>query len=98
MSQTTDFYEWLSHIDSDEYTEVYDLYTCVASLENGTLFKASKRAEQIIVTCNYLDDHTLILASEKAHSAFLKFIIDNICNGDDIESYYGYHHAMEKNE
>ena len=43
-------------------------------------------------------DDTLMLASEKARQTFLSIIETEYCEGMDIEGYYAYHHAMEKDD
>lgn len=101
MPTTTDFSAWLSCIDLSDYNDVWSLYHTVSDLSNYSSFeitekKTANEARYFLksVEC----DDTLMLASEKARQTFLAMIEDGYCEGMDIEGYYDYHHAMEKDD
>lgn len=93
----TDFDSWLTMIDSNEYEDIYCLYKSVEEIDSYGFFEVQKAggADRYFVKCNYFEDK-LMLASEKARGFFLKTIENKYLEGMDIESWYGYKHAMEK--
>lgn len=95
----TDFDLWLDNNDLSDFNDVYALYHSVAGIEDWGSFKAvrGRGAQQLIVHSRECDE-PLMLASDKARDAFLKKIVDTYCEGMDIEGYYGFHHAMEKDD
>lgn len=99
MATTTDFNEWLFGIDLTDYNDVYSLYHTVRDLENwgGYEIKKGRTPGQYFVTAIDSED-TLMLASPKALEAFLTTIERAHCGDTDIESWYMYLRAMEKND
>ncbi len=98
MSAITDFKEWFEGGDYN-FEEVYNLYQSVSRVEEWGLFattsRETKTETQFFVKNNYSDEQ-LLLASEKARVAFLRYIEDSKCEGLDIESWYGFQYANNK--
>lgn len=95
----TDFDLWLDNVDLSDFNDVYSLYHSVSGIEDWGSFRTERgRGSQNLLVHSYDCDESLLLASDKARDAFLKKIEDKYCEGMDIESYYGYHHAMEKDD
>lgn len=95
----TDFDLWLDSVDLSDFNDVYALYHSVYGIENWGSFKTKRGrgAQQLLVhSCDFSEP--LLLASDKARDAFLKKVENKYCEDMDIESYYGYHHAMEKDD
>ena len=101
MATTTDFLAWLSCIDLSDYNDVWSLYHTVSDLSDYSSFEIDVK-EETKGTKYFLKsvecDDTLMLASEKARQTFLSIIETEYCEGMDIEGYYAYHHAMEKDD
>ena len=96
---TTDFDLWLDSVDLSDFNDVYSLYHSVSDIEDWGPFKTERgRGSQQLLVHSYDCDEPLLLASDKAREAFLKKVEDKYCEDMDIESYYGFHHAMEKND
>lgn len=96
---TTNFKTWIEEIDLSEsdYEEIDSLYRSVNEIDDFGLFKTeSTKNGQYIVSCSTIDDK-LILASEKARAAFLSFIENEYCDGNE-EGWYAFHKAMEKDD
>lgn len=101
MATTTDFSAWLSCIDLSDYNDVWSLYHTVSDLSDYSSFKITEKetvGETIYFLKTFECDDTLMLASEAARQTFLSIIEDYYCEGMDIEGYYAYHHAMEKDD
>lgn len=100
MATITDFNDWLDGIDLSDFNDVYSLYHSVSDVEEWGCFNTIKgKAEgQYIVSSIECSDINLFLASEKARDSFLSTIEKKYCEDMDIESYYGYHRAMEKDD
>ena len=96
---TTDFEMWLDGTDLSDYNDVYALYHSVAGVEDWGSYKTvrGRGVGQLIVTAAD-NDEPLLIASDKARDTFLKKIEDDYCEDMDIEGYYGFHHAMEKDD
>lgn len=98
METLTEFQDWLDEIDLSDYEDVYSLYRSVNENEEFGMFKTDiAKNGQIIVSCSIIDDK-LRLCSEKAKKAFLHLLETKYCEGMDIESWYGFNHAMEKDD
>ena len=100
MNIITDFEAWLDGVSPEDHEEIYSLYSSVANCEEWGLYKtvqANGSTNRWIVTCSTNEDG-LRLASEKAKNAFLKHIVDKFCDGEDIETWYGFKHAMAKDD
>lgn len=97
MATITDFDVWLAQADPDTIEEIYSLYCAVTDKESSGVFNCSENNDRLFLKANHTED-TLMLASEKAVDSFLatmrkKFNIDM-----DIEAWYGFHRAMEKDD
>ena len=101
MATITNFSAWLSCIDLSDYNDIWSLYHTVSDLSEYSSFKIDVK-EETNGTKYFLKsvecDDTLMLASEAARQTFLSIIEDNYWEGMDIEGYYAYHHAMEKDD
>lgn len=96
---TTDFQTWIEEIDLSEldYEEIDSLYRSVNEISDFGLFETeSTKNGQYIVSCSTIDDK-LILASERARTAFLTHIEKEYCDGNE-EGWYAFHRAMEKDD
>lgn len=98
MGTITDFDEWLEFIDLSDFNDVYSLYRTVEDLSNWGSFSIEEGSENKYFLKSSECDKTLMLASEKARTAFLKKIESDHCGDLDIESYYSFRHAMEKDD
>ena len=95
----TDFDLWLDSVDLSDFNDVYSLYHSVSGIEDMGPFKTERgRGPQQLLVRSYDCDEPLLLALDKARDAFLKKVEDDYCEDMDIESYYGFHHAMEKDD
>lgn len=95
----TDFDLWLDNNDLSDFNDIYSLYHSVSGIETWGAFKTERgRANQQLLVHSYECDEPLLLASDKARDAFLKKIEDTYCEGMNIESYYSFYHAMEKDD
>ncbi|MBO7572639.1 MAG: hypothetical protein J6T48_10875 [Bacteroidales bacterium] len=96
---TTNFKIWIEEIDlsKSDYEEIDSLYRSVNEIGDFGLFKTeSTKNGQYIVSCSTIDNK-LILASEKARTAFLSIIENEYCDGNE-EGWYAFHKAMEKDD
>lgn len=97
---TTDFNSWLfCHVIPTDYIDVYDCYMAIHDKEGNYRFDVKNNVEQgkLFVTPVGSDD-TLMIASEKARQTILNMIEGKYCDGMDIESYYAFHEAMERDD
>lgn len=95
----TDFDLWLNSVDLSDYNDVYALYHSVSGIEDWGAFRTERgRGAQQLLVHSYDCEEPLLLASDKARDAFLKKVEIDYCESMDIESYYGFHYAMEKND
>ncbi|HEY1136472.1 MAG TPA: hypothetical protein VGE64_03185 [Xanthomonadaceae bacterium] len=100
MATITDFEAWLEQADPEGHEEVYALYQAVYGAEDYGFYecKVSADGTKWFIKSGHVED-TLMLASEKARSAFLSLIENKYTEGDmDIESWYGYRRAMAKDD
>lgn len=96
----TDFSTWLECADLEDYEEVYALYRSVAECTDYGMFNtqvAKGNDNGWIVRASYMDD-TLHLCYEKAKETFLSIIEKRYCDEMDIEGWYAYKRAAEKDE
>lgn len=95
----TDFDLWLDNVDLTDFNDVYSLYHSVSGIEDWGAFRTERgRGPQQLLVHSSDCDEALLLASDKARDAFLKKVEDDYCEDMDIESFYGFHHAMEKDD
>lgn len=93
----TDFDLWLDSVDLSDFNDVYALYHSVSGIEDWGSFRTERgRGFQQLLVHSSDCSEPLLLASDKARDAFLKKVENDYCEDMDIESYYGFHHAMEK--
>ena len=99
MATITDFNEWLDGIDLSDFNDVYSLYHSVADVEEWGCYNTIKgKADGQYIVSSIECEDKLLLASEKARDYFLNTIEKQYCEDMDIESYYGFHHAMEHDD
>ena len=97
---TKDFSEWLVCMDLTDYEDNYSLYRSVEECETYGSFEtqiAKGSNNGWIVKATYIDE-SLHLASEKAKNTFLSMIENRYFNGMDVEGWYAYMRAMEKDD
>ena len=97
---TTDFESWLfCNVVPTDYLNVYDCYLAIHDKEGNGHFVVKKNFDQgkLFVTPTGTND-TLMIASQKARQKILSMIEEKYCGGMDIEGYYAYHRAMEKDD
>lgn len=100
MATITDFDAWLDQANPEDYEEVYSLYKAVEDIDEFGMFKCktSTDGKKIFVYGDHVED-TLMLVSDKAKRAFLKFIEERYVDNDlNIEGWYAYKRAMSKND
>ncbi len=97
---TKDFSEWLICMDLSDYEDIYSLYRSVEECETYGSFEtqiAKGSNNGWIVKATYIDE-SLHLASEKAKNTFLSMIEKRYFNSMDVEGWYAYMRAMEKDD
>ena len=97
---TKDFSAWLICMDLSDYEDIYSLYRSVEECETYGSFDtqiAKGFNNGWIVKATYIDE-SLHLASEKAKETFLSMIENRYFNGMDVEGWYAYMRAMEKDD
>lgn len=98
MSSTTNFTEWLeSYLVPTDYEEVYNLSQAVENAETWGVFEGSENNGMTFVK-RYGCEEYLSLVSDKAKKTFLEYIENTYCKDLDIEGYYAFHRAMEKDD
>lgn len=99
MATITEFESWLDSADPDDHEEVYALYQAVSNSENAGIYTCSENKGKYFLKADHVDD-TLMLASDKARSAFLSAVDFRfgIAEFGDIEGWYGYKRAMSKDD
>lgn len=97
---TKDFSAWLICMDLSDYEDIYSLYRSVEECETYGSFDtqiAKGSNNGWIVKATHIDE-SLYLASEKAKNTFLSMIENRYFNGMDVEGWYAYMRAMEKDD
>lgn len=98
MATITDFEDWLEEaIDGIDYSNVYNLYHTILDEADYGGFQITKRNGMWFVKSWDCED-TLMIASEKARDTLLSIIEDKYCEDMDIEGYYAFHSAMDKDD
>lgn len=100
MVANTNFSAWLECADLENYEEVYCLYRSVDECADYGMFNtqvAKGDNNGWIVRASYMDE-TLHLCSEKAKETFLSMIEKQFCGDMNMEGWYAYCHAMEKDD
>lgn len=103
---TTNFDDWLdANLDDADYDDVWNLYHSVCECSEETpnseygIYKTVYNMQQAkYFVTNTCGEGTLMLASDKARDAFLKKVEGTYCEEMDIESWYGFNKAIEKDD
>ena len=95
----TDFEEWINFHELTDYNDVYCLYHSVADIEEWGLFKTvhGRGKDKYVLKSTVCDDPLLIL-SETARTTFLNMVEKKFCGELDIESWYNFSHANDKED
>lgn len=99
METITNFETWFDEaLYECDYNDVYCLYRCVADETDMGQFSIQKNETQKkwFVSCNGCDDKLML--TEKSRPVFLDIIEKTYCEDMDIEGYYAYYHAMERDD
>ena len=97
---TKDFSEWLVCMDLSDYEDIYSLYRSIEECDTYGSFEtqiAKGSNNGWIVKATYIDE-SLHLASEKAKNTFLSMIEKRYFNSMDVEGWYAYNKAMQKDD
>ncbi len=98
MATITNFNDWLDdNVDGNDYNDVYSIYHAVSEESDFGGFEVSKNSSGRLFVSGPGED-TLMISTEKAIETFLKTIESRYCDEMDIEGYYYFHHAMEKDD
>lgn len=96
-----DFKVWLAGIDLENYDDVHSLYMSIQQIDEYGGFTTTRRetqnGEQFFIKCDWAEE-PLILQSDKARRFMLKHIEQTYCGEMDMEGWYAYHKAMEKDD
>lgn len=95
----TDFETWTFALDLDGFEEIDSLYQSVKQVSDYGMYRTVKGKKEgtFVVTASFMDE-SLFLASEKARSAYLKYIEDKYCGGEPEEIWYGVEYANSKDD
>lgn len=95
---TQDFDTWLESTDLSDFNDVYSLYHSVSELEQWAGFSTVQAPNGAYILNSVDTGENLCMSTVKSRDAFLKKIEADYCDGMDIESWYSFHHAMEKDD
>lgn len=94
-----DFESWIGFHDLSDYNDVYCLYHSVADVEEWGEFKTVHgRGKGIYILKSTGCNENLVITSEKARQKFLNMIEEKFCGEQDIEGWYYFNHANEKED
>ena len=94
-----DFESWINSHDLSDYNDVYCLYRSIADVEEWGEFKTVHgRGKGIYIVSSGESVEKLIIASEKARKKFLDMIEEKFCGELDIEGWYAFKYANEKDD
>lgn len=95
----TDFEEWTFALDLENFEEIDSLYQSVKQVSDYGMYRTveGRKPGTYIVTASFMDD-SLFLASEKARSAYLRYIEERYCNGEPEEAWYAVKYANSKDD
>lgn len=95
----TDYREWTFALDLENYEEIDSLFQSVKYVSDYGMFRTvvGRKPGTFIVTASFMDD-SLFLASEKARSAYLRYIEGTYCAGEAEEIWYAMKHANAKDD
>ena len=102
MKTITDFKNWLSVVDHEDYNDVYCLYQAVNNFDEWGAFKCSQKeaskGNMYFVKCDYVEE-VLMLTSDKARDYFLQYIKKTYAGDEmDIETWYYFKYSKEKGD
>lgn len=101
MATITDFKDFISGADLEDYNEVYCLFRAVKDIDDFGAFECKVRTttkgNMYFVKCDHIDD-VLMLASDKARDAFLLHLEKSYAGDMDMEGWYYYKYQMEKDD
>jgi hypothetical protein len=92
----TDFDSWLDLAEPEGHEEVYSLHRSITDVADMGLYECSENNGKYFLKASHVDE-TLMLASDKAVRAFVA-TIESRFDIDDIETWYGDHHAISKDD
>ena len=94
MAKVIDFNVWLNDLDGD-HEEVMALYEAVQDARDMGLYKCIKGdiSGTWIVSAEHLSDEVFLKSSSEKND-FLKAIRVRFCDGEDVESWYGFERNM----
>lgn len=97
---TKDFQIFVNSVTDINYHEVYDLYQTANGNSAGqstfTLEKAAGKTDDILI--GYEPTNSFLRLTPKAAAFFPEWIVSNLMEDMDAESFWGMKHAMEKDE
>lgn len=95
----TDFEEWTFALDLENFEEIDSLFQSVKHVSDYGMYRTveGRRQGTYIVTASFMDD-SLFLASEKARSAYLRYIEERYCGGEPEEVWYAVKYANFKDD
>lgn len=103
MNVTKDFQEFVDSIFDINYHEICELYYAAQiaiGIESGQstfeIKPANGSDEDMLII--YVPNDYAIRLSKKAAEYFPNWIEENLMEGMDVESYWGYKRAIEKND
>lgn len=99
MKDMNDFENWINSHDLSDYNDVYCLYRSVADVDEWGSFKTVHgRGKGIYILKSTECEENLVIASEKARKTFLNMIEEKFCGELDIEGWYSFNYANEKDD
>lgn len=95
----TNFEEWTFALDLENYEEIDSLFQSVKQVSDYGMYRTveGKKPGTYIVTASFMDD-SLFLASEKARSAYLRYIEEKYCDGEPEDVWYAVKYANSKED
>lgn len=97
MSTTTNFNDFLSVVNLEDYNEIYELANAASQGKSGNYYEVTQEGDKIFIKCVYADA-TLALLSEAARKAFISKLEQGYMDGMNQESFWEYKRALEKSD
>jgi hypothetical protein len=95
METMTDYKKWTQWaLLVSEPTDVYWLFDSVANLESGFLFTSVATPNGGVVVTSGDGRGDKLFLTERSRAAMLQYLQDELMDGMDPESYYGFARAM----
>ena len=96
---TTDQKEWLSaNLDGTDYDDIYNLYMSVYHVDSYGIYKTIQDAKGKLYVSSDYSDEVLELPNNDTLNKFLQKIETDYCEDMDMESFYSFHKAIEKDD